>query len=52
MLEMADAIKPDTMVQVRHGHLPRTALPRRPALLRGYVELIYDINNHPAVRFH
>jgi len=53
MLEMADAIKTlDTMVQTQAMGTSLEPLYREvPALLRGYVELIYDINNHPAVRF-
>ena len=53
MLELADAIKTlDTMVQGQAMGASIEPLYREvPALLRGYVELIYDINNHPAVRF-
>lgn len=53
MLELAEAIKTlDTMVQAQAMGSSLEPLYREvPALLRGYVELIYDINNQPAVRF-
>lgn len=53
MLELADAIKTlDTMVQAQAMGTSLEGLYREvPAPLRGYVELVYDINNHPAVRF-
>ena len=53
MLELADAIKTlDTMVQAQAMGTSLEPLYREvPAPLRGYVELVYDINNHPAVRF-
>jgi L-ascorbate metabolism protein UlaG (beta-lactamase superfamily) len=53
MLELADAIKTlDTMVQTHAMGISLEPLYREvPALLRGYVELVYDINNHPTVRF-
>jgi L-ascorbate metabolism protein UlaG (beta-lactamase superfamily) len=53
LLELAEAIKTlDTMVQAQAIGMSLEPLYREvPPLLRGYVELIYDINNHPAVRF-
>jgi L-ascorbate metabolism protein UlaG (beta-lactamase superfamily) len=53
MLELADAIKTlDTMVQAQaNGTSFETLYQEVPAPLRGYVELVYDTNNHPAVRF-
>lgn len=53
LLELADAIKTlDTMLQAQATGNSLEPLYREvPAPLRGYVELIYDINNHPAVRF-
>ena len=53
MLELADAIKTlDTMVQAQANGTSFESLYREvPAPLRGYVELVYDTNNHPAVRF-
>ena len=53
MLELADAIKTlDTMVQAQaNGTSLEPLYQEVPAPLRGYVELVYDINNHPAVRF-
>jgi L-ascorbate metabolism protein UlaG (beta-lactamase superfamily) len=53
MLELADAIKNlDTMVQAQGTGTSLEPLYREvPAPLRGYVELVYDLNNHPTVRF-
>jgi len=53
MLELADAIKNlETMVQTQAvGDSLEPLYQEVPAPLRGYVELVYDINNHPAVRF-
>jgi hypothetical protein len=53
MLELADAIKNlDTMVQAQGTGTSLEPLYRDvPAPLRGYVELVYDLNNHPTVRF-
>ena len=53
LLELADAIKTlDTMLQTQATGTSLEPLYREvPAPLRGYVELIYDINNHPTVRF-
>ena len=53
MLELADAIKTlDTMVQAQAtGTSIEPLYGEVPAPLRGYVELVYDVNNHPAVRF-
>ena len=53
MLELAEAIKTlDTMVQAQATGTSLEPLYREvPPPLRGYVELVYDVNNHPAVRF-
>jgi L-ascorbate metabolism protein UlaG (beta-lactamase superfamily) len=53
MLELADAIKSlDTMLQTQAVGTSLEPLYREvPPPLRGYVELVYDTNNHPAVRF-
>jgi len=53
LVELADAIKTlDTMLQAQASGTSLEPLYREvPAPLRGYVELVYDINNHPAVRF-
>ena len=53
MLELAEAIKTlDTIVQAQATGTSLEPLYREvPAPLRGYVELVYDVNNHPAVRF-
>ena len=53
MLELADAIRTlDTMLQAQANGTSFESLYREvPAPLRGYVELVYDTNNHPAVRF-
>lgn len=53
MVELADAIKSlDTMVQTQATGVSLEPLYREvPEPLRGYVELVYDVNNHPAVRF-
>lgn len=53
MLELADAIKTlDTMVQAQATGTSLEPLYHQvPEPLRGYVELVYDVNNHPAVRF-
>jgi L-ascorbate metabolism protein UlaG (beta-lactamase superfamily) len=53
MLELAEAIKTlDTMLQAQaNGTSLESLYQEVPAPLRGYVELVYDINNHPAMRF-
>lgn len=53
LLELADAIKTlDTMVQTQAvGNSLEPLYREVPSQLRGYVELSYDINNHPTVRF-
>lgn len=53
LLELADAIKTlDTTLQGQATGTSLEPLYREvPSPLRGYVELVYDINNHPAVRF-
>jgi L-ascorbate metabolism protein UlaG (beta-lactamase superfamily) len=53
MLELADAIKTlDTTMQAQAmGNSLEPLYREVPAPLRGYVELVYDLNNHPAIRF-
>ena len=53
MLEFASAIR--TLDQILttegKGHSLETIYPRVPEILRGYVELVYDLHNHPSIRF-
>ncbi len=53
MLELAEAIKIlDQAVQSEAiGHSLEPLYQKVPEALRGYVELVYDLNNHAAVRF-
>lgn len=53
MIELAEAIKTlDETVQAEAtGHSLESLYQKVPAVLRGYVELVYDLNNHPTVRF-
>ena len=53
MLELADAIKTlDTTMQTQAmGNSLEPLYREVPAPLKGYVELVYDLNNHPSIRF-
>lgn len=52
MLELADAIKAlDGLLKSEaRGHSIESLYARTPEPLRGYVELVYDLNNHPSFR--
>lgn len=53
MLELAAAIKAlhEMLIGEADGCSLESMYLRIPELLRGYVELVYDLNNYPAVRF-
>ena len=53
MLELADAVKHlDTMLQNEATGLSLEPLyPKVPEILRGYVELVYDLHHRPSIRF-
>jgi L-ascorbate metabolism protein UlaG (beta-lactamase superfamily) len=53
MLEFAEAVKSlDQMLAAEaSGYSLETLYPRVPEILRGYVELVYDLNNQPSIRF-
>jgi L-ascorbate metabolism protein UlaG (beta-lactamase superfamily) len=53
MLELAEAIKRlDDMLQTEAtGFSLEPLYPKAPPQLRGYVELVYDLHNHPSIRF-
>ena len=53
MLELAGAIKIlDTMLQTEATGLSLEPLyPKVPEILRGYVELVYDLHHRPSIRF-
>jgi L-ascorbate metabolism protein UlaG (beta-lactamase superfamily) len=53
MLEFANAVKSlDQMLADEGQGFSLEPLYRRvPDILRGYVELVYDLNNHPSIRF-
>jgi L-ascorbate metabolism protein UlaG (beta-lactamase superfamily) len=53
ILEFARAIKTlDDMLQAEANGFSLEALyPKVPDVLRGYVELVYDLHNHPSIRF-
>ena len=53
LLQLARAIKElDEMLETKaDGHSLEPLYPEVPAPLRGYVELIYDRNNHASIRF-
>ena len=53
LIELSAAIDElDTMLQAKATGFGMQALYESvPACLRGYVELVYDLNNHPSVRF-
>lgn len=53
MLELAEAIKrPDDMLQAEATGFSREPLYSEVLYpLRGYVELVYDLHNHPSIRF-
>lgn len=53
MLKLAEAIKTlDEMLQREaDGHSLEPLYQKVPDALKGYVELVYDLNNHPSIRF-
>lgn len=53
MLEFAEGIKAleETLNQEAHGHSLEGLYQRVPGALKGYVELVYDLNNNPSIRF-
>lgn len=53
MIEFAEAIKAlDLMLATEAiGYSLEPLYQRLPAVLDGYVELVYDLNNHPSIRF-
>jgi L-ascorbate metabolism protein UlaG (beta-lactamase superfamily) len=53
MLEFAAAVKQldDTLAREAEGYSLEPLYEKTPAALRGYVELVYDSNNHPSIRF-
>lgn len=52
LLELAEAIKTtDEMLQTEaSGHSLESLYQKIPDVLKGYVELVYDLNNHPCLR--
>jgi L-ascorbate metabolism protein UlaG (beta-lactamase superfamily) len=53
MLEMAEAIKnvSATLTTEANGYSLEPLYRKTPGILKGYVELVYDLNNRPAIRF-
>lgn len=53
LLEFADAVKRLTLMMLEEakGYSLESLYERVPEPLRGYVELVYDLNNSPGVRF-
>jgi len=53
MLEFAEAVKAldKALAEEAQGSSLEAVYRKIPAPLRGYVELVYDINHHPSVRF-
>jgi L-ascorbate metabolism protein UlaG (beta-lactamase superfamily) len=53
MLELAEAIKTldEILQREAEGHSLESLYKRVPDVLKGYVELVYDLNNHPSIRF-
>jgi L-ascorbate metabolism protein UlaG (beta-lactamase superfamily) len=53
MLALAEAIKTldETLQREADGHSLEPLYQKVPDALRGYVELVYDLNNHPSIRF-
>ncbi|HEV2989918.1 MAG TPA: MBL fold metallo-hydrolase [Candidatus Angelobacter sp.] len=52
LLELSSALQSlDAMLRENaRGHSLHSLYPRVPEILRGYVELLYDLNNHPSFR--
>ena len=53
MLQFAEAVKQldDILTSEASGYALTPLYEKTPELLRGYVELVYDANNHPSIRF-
>lgn len=52
MLELAQAIKDlEKMLAEANGYSLEPLYQKVPEILKGYVELVYDSNNHPSIRF-
>ncbi|HVF42747.1 MAG TPA: MBL fold metallo-hydrolase [Pyrinomonadaceae bacterium] len=53
MLEFAEAVKglDQMLADEGQGYSLEPLYARVPEVLRGYVELVYDLNNHPSIRF-
>jgi L-ascorbate metabolism protein UlaG (beta-lactamase superfamily) len=53
MIEFAEAVKrlDQMLADEGQGYSLEPLYPRVPEILRGYVELVYDLNNHPSIRF-
>lgn len=53
MIEFADAVKQLDALLIKNakGHSLEELYKQVPEILRGYVELVYDLNNQPAIRF-
>ena len=53
MVEFADAVKrlDQILADEAQGFSLEPLYQRVPDILKGYVELVYDLNNHPSVRF-
>ncbi len=53
MLELAEAIKTidNILMNEADGYPLEPLYNKVPDVLRGYVELVYDLNNHPSIRF-
>src|SRR5215216_3995029 len=53
MLKLAEAIKTldEILQREADGHSLESLYRKVPDVLKGYVELVYDLNNHPSIRF-
>jgi L-ascorbate metabolism protein UlaG (beta-lactamase superfamily) len=53
LLELAEAIKlfDEKLRTEADGHSLESLYQEMPEVLKGYVELVYDLNNHPSIRF-
>jgi L-ascorbate metabolism protein UlaG (beta-lactamase superfamily) len=53
MIQLADAIKSlnEMLLNEAKGHSMESLYEKIPPMLKGYVELVYDLNNNPSARF-
>lgn len=53
MMKLAEAIKTldETLMAEANGFSLESFYPKTPEILRGYVELVYDLQNNPSIRF-